>query len=168
MSAKPIVDLTGWDRVRRRLNALSLKVARVGVLASGKGNNPVPDALITMVELAYIHEFGAGRIPSRSFIRDGLLANTKDLALIQAKLVGNVISGRMTEDQALGLLGVWGATTIQNYMTQGPHIPPKLADSTLAARRRFSSNNTTIPGDRPLVHTGQLVQSISWEVKAWA
>jgi hypothetical protein len=147
-----------WDAIMRHARAHSQRGreshVKVGVL-SGGGKSA--DGL-SMVELAAIHEFGAPRagIPERSFIRAAMRANESEYRAVAARLSGAYVTGKISYQRALELLGVWGATAIKKYITAGSNIAPPLQAATV--QRKGST--------RPLVDTGQLVNAISHKV--WA
>jgi hypothetical protein len=163
-----------WRQLQARLKKLGKQDAgvKVGVLdASGEHSGG-----ISMAELAAVHEFGSrvveqdlvagregtkqpnnttARIPARSFIRATFVKNKDELNKMVAKLAAGIVNDKIGVDKALDLLGLWGAKAIKRYIT-GTRIPPPLAVATI--KRKGSS--------RPLVDSGQLVGSISWQVVA--
>lgn len=166
--------MAGKGRVRlddRALRKLERELERrknahvmVGVLASRGGGQKHPDSDLSMVEIAAIHEFGspAAHIPQRSFIRSafekrGVRGEFNRLA---RKLAKGIITGRLPVSQALGLLGEWGVAKVRARMAEG--VPPPLAASTLAKRRRVQKGKAG--SDKPLIDTGRLRQSITYEV----
>lgn len=148
------------DKVWRALVAkigkqLATSEVRVGVLAS-EGGNETRDG-ISMLELAAIHEFGspAAGIPERSFIRATLEDPTAVHAqrIMMGKAAKAVIEDRLSADQALNLIGLWGVKRIKARIVGG--IDPANAASTIA--KKGSS--------KPLVDTGRLLNAINHEVK---
>lgn len=142
-----------WDELRRKLKKAGKAgaVVKVGVLASAGAH----DGDISMVELAAIHEFGspAAGIPERSFIRSTFRNNRELLAKFLLRTAKAVLSDKLSVEDALGQLGLWAVSQIKRTIT-AHDIPPPLKASTVA--RKGST--------KPLVDTGQLVNSISWEV----
>jgi hypothetical protein len=67
-----------------------------------------------------------------------------------------VVEGRTTASSALDALGMLVANAVKNTIARGPHIPPPLAESTVAKRKKRS--------DRPLSDTGRLKDAIAWIV----
>jgi len=155
------VDVQINDKRWRELVAkigkeMANKGVRVGVLAE-KGGNEDRDG-ITMIELAAIHEFGsqAAGIPERSFIRSAFEGSTSEHAqrIMMGKTIKGVIEDRMTPDQALEMLGLWGVSRIKKGIKAG--IDPANADSTVA--KKGSS--------KPLVDTGRLLNAINHKVES--
>lgn len=147
-------DTRPWDALRERLAAAQGKSVRVGIVGAA-ANQSHGDSEHTNAEIGLFHEFGTRTIPERSFLRSTLRDPTRieEFKALQARLLGAVLDGKMTADRALGLLGAWAAGAIQATITQSD-IPPPLKPETVA---RKGSN-------KPLVDSGQLVRSISWEV----
>lgn len=155
------VDKRVWVKLLKRITRSRARV-RVGVLQSGDGGTVHGE--ITMVELAAIHEFGAPKanIPERSFIRRTFIDNRGELKQMQAQLARAIITGGkgvnqhttgMTVRGAMEILGTWGAAKVKNTISQ-TDIPPPLKEATIAAKG----------SSKPLVDTGQLLQSITYEV----
>jgi hypothetical protein len=141
----------------KRLAAEGLEV-KVGILGDTDKNERT-DGPLTNVEIGAIHEFGGGNVPQRSFLR-----STVDLKQAEyRRLINNGLRKMVTHrggslrDGAMRLLelvGMKAAADVKARITEGAGIPPPLAPSTIA--RKGSS--------RPLVDTGQLLNSISWKV----
>jgi hypothetical protein len=154
--------MPGDDRVWRQIMrhaAMKTPEAReshvkVGVLAS-KGGKADHDG-ITMIELAAIHEFGspAAGVPERSFIRRTFKEKERELSRVCAALARDYITGKVSLERALNQLGAWGAAEVKKTVTVGDGVPPPNADST---KRRKGS-------DRPLVDTGRMIDSVTWQV----
>ena len=120
----------------------------VGIIDAGiHGEGPY-----TTAQIGFVHEFGAGNIPERSFIRSTLHTDRKEFLALSKKLLKEVASGNMTMDQALGLLGELGRDKISQKIVK-ISSPPN-SPATITAKG--SSN--------PLVDTGQLKNSITWEI----
>lgn len=148
------VDDKAWKELRRHLKKLEREGAhvKVGVLASSGTH---AESGISMIEIASVHEFGSPSIgvPERSFIRAGIQEKRDDLVRILNGLAKGIVQDKITVDEALQKLGLWGANAVKRKITSSD-IPPPLKASTVA--RKGST--------KPLVDTGQLVNSISFEV----
>lgn len=154
--AKPGQDTRVWDKLRKKLDRIKTTHVKVGVLQS-KGGGESTESGATLVDIATIHEFGApvAGIPERSFIRRTFKDKKKDLAKLTARLAKLIVEDKKTVQQALEILGAWGAAEVQKTITSGAPIPPPLQPGTVLAKG----------SSRPLVDTGRLVQSISWDVE---
>lgn len=130
----------------------------VGVLRSSgvykKKKDRKKGEQVTVAQLAAIHEFGTtdGRIPERSFMRSTIDSNKGQLESLMKKLVGKIADGAMSKDKALGVIGQWLADKMVAKIDSG--VPPPNAQSTVD--RKGSS--------QPLIDTGQLKNSIDWEI----
>lgn len=113
----------------------------------------------TVVDIAVAHEFGAGRVPERSFIRDTIDAQAKKYRAylnkgIDQELAQTVQSGSVpAQSLTLKRLGLMVKGDIQKRIAQG--IPPPNSPATIA--RKGSST--------PLINTGQLRASIDYELR---
>ena len=152
---KTRIDDRAWRKMTARVGELSAAV-KVGVLASTGGDARHPDSDITMVELAAIHEFGspAAKIPERSFIRSTFRDKATLLGAVMGKLARGVVAGTMQPERALAILGEVGAAEVKKTITEGAGVPPPLKPETVARKG----------SDRPLVDTGRLLDSITYEV----
>ncbi len=109
---------------------------------------------LSLLEVAIIHEFGAGPVPARSFIRATLDEKRGEILTLQVALAQQVLLGKITPEQALAQLGAKVASMCQARIVAG--IAPPLAASTL----RRKKGKTT-----PLILTGQLRSSITYAVE---
>ena len=154
MAARMKINDRKWREVLGRVKRLDGAHVKVGVLSS-KGGDADHGEGITMVELAAIHEFGspAAGIPQRSFIRRTLV-DAPWLPQFTAKLARGVVELKVTETQALGILGEKAVLEIKRTITDGAGVPPPLAEATIAAKG----------STRPLVDHGRLLGAISYSV----
>ena len=117
-----------------------------------------PRAPITVAQIAAIHEFGSSdgkHPPQRSFMGSTLDVKDYQLRLLLTKLLGKVVDGDMPQGIALGLVGQQCVDWFRAAITAG--LKPALSAATLA---RKGAGKTT-----PLIDTGQLIGSISWELR---
>lgn len=146
----------GWDKL---MSQFSLKKGganvSVGYLRSGAVHKSEKGKTITMAQLAAIHEFGSsdGRIPERSFMRSSITQNKASLKKLIDSLTGQIVDGKISEIRALGIIGQTVKQNMQAKIRSG--LTPPLKPETI--RRKGSS--------KPLIDTGQLINSIEWEVK---
>jgi phage gpG-like protein len=147
---KIIKDINGkaFDELRARLKAEHSKI-NVGVPGSQKETDGTPVALI-----AAVHEFGspAQGIPERPFLRTTIQENRGKYVQLNRRNLVAVLNGKMTVEQALGQLGEVAKGDVQLHIASGTFAPLKAA----TIKRKGSMS--------PLIDTGQLRQSITWEV----
>lgn len=141
-----------WRDLVRRIEGIADKHAKVGVV--GQAADDDHDGL-TNAEIAAVHEFGTedGHIPERSFLRATFRDQRDKLVAMQVKACKAILAGKMDARRALELIGAWGAGAVKMFITRGANLAP-LAPITI--KRKGST--------RPLVDTGQLVNSITFVV----
>ena len=139
----------GWGALKKRLLGARGHVA-IGVLGSAAA---APHGATTLYDVAAANEFGTSRIDERSFLRATLDINRAKVVAFCKKQAALVVRGDITNDVALEKIGLFVQGLIQERIATG--IPPKNADSTIRAK---GSN-------KPLIDSGQLRGSISYEVR---
>lgn len=92
-------------------------------------------------------------IPERSFLRAGHDAYIDEVMNKASKLVGQVINGKMSEEQLLDFVGLTLSTKIRKYARDV--TSPSNSSATLLTKG--SSN--------PLVNTGNMIEGIYFEVE---
>ena len=134
----------------------------VGILAARQASTTVTSPTISRaggeidnVALAVIHEFGVPQknIPSRPFLRSTFDAKKTEWNALLSRMALGVLRGKLTVEQALGLLGQRASADVKLRITTGNNFVPN-APRTIAAKG----------SSRPLIDTGRLVNSISYQV----
>lgn len=120
----------------------------VGIIDAGQH----PSGDVTVAEIGFIHEFGSGNVPERSFMRSTIQTGKKDIIALQKKLLGQIQAGQIDVIKALGLVGEVFSDMIRQKIVS-IRTPPN-SPRTIATKG--SSN--------PLIDTGQLKNSITYEV----
>ena len=167
-----------FKRLEQIFEAMGRSHVVIGVL---KGAHADDDAGgIKMARLAAVHEFGTKikvtpkmraylhsigihlkkstthiTIPERSFLRSSLLENKELYKRQLAALMKQVVRGEITPDEAYGKLGAFAAGKAQQKIESGNLTP--LHPETVRRRRKNS--------EKPLYDDGQLVQSITWDIR---
>ena len=142
------IDMTVFDELKKRLVGDG-KVVHVGVPEGKKEPDGTSVAMI-----AAVHEYGSPDqgIPERPFLRVAIQKNRlKYVRLNRINLV-KMMHGQMGMEQALGQLGKMAKGDVQAEIKSGDFTPLKEA----TIKRKGSS--------RPLIDTGQMVQSMQWEL----
>jgi len=121
----------------------------VGVIDAGLHE----DSLLTVATIAYANEYGTETIPERSFFRSTIIEVKKGLIALQTKLMKQIVDGKISAEKALGLLGEFLSDAIRQKIVS-LRTPPN-APATLKAKA---------PKTNPLVDSGQLKNSITYEV----
>lgn len=112
--------------------------------------------------LGYIHENGApeANLPPRPFLLPGIRASSGRFSSHLKKAVTALMGGENTKaEQHLNAAGLMAVNAVRRQINQGIGFAP-LAASTLAARRRRGRT-----GEKPLIDTGQLRNSITYAVR---
>lgn len=148
-----------WEAIRALVAQIGRAEVRAGVVGD-KASAPHPDASLTIGELAILHEFGnvdrGGHIPERSFVRKTMRdpAVQAGFAALQARLVGEVLAGRMSRDEALRHLGEFAAARVRETILNH-EVRPEDAPSTIAAKGH----------DTVLLDSSALVDAVGWEIR---
>lgn len=145
----------GYKELLHRMSLAGIRSKRVAVGVLGAKASASHGGGMTNVDVATIHEFGApgANIPERSFIRAGVDEKLITIRKTMVRLSKSYITGKVDLDQTLGIIGQQVVGVIQAKIAS--NVPPPLAAETI--RRKRSS--------RALIDTGQLRQSISYEVR---
>lgn len=145
----------GWKQILREVRANAGKTyVKVGIL-DAKADRKSGGAF-TNTQIGLVHEFGSrdNRIPERSFLRSTFDAKAGAYQDRIKKMCELVTAGKLGFVQGLNLIGAQHAADVKQMITQGgPGNWKKLADSTVAARPKHTTN--------PLLDTGQLRASIT-------
>jgi hypothetical protein len=161
----------GLERLRKRIEALaeSDSYAKAGVIgAKAKEDHPDEEhggKVLNNAQLAAIHEFGTrdGRIPERPFLRGTFRRNRESYRgfLLQVTRDG-VVRGKISLKEALGLLGLKMQADIRNTIQHSIDLVPN-AESTMIRKLKLSTRGS-VSMPRPLIDTGRLLGSITYEV----
>lgn len=144
---KTKVDMSGLKTLKKQLKDVKVKVG----LPKG---TPANKDGVSLIEIGAIQEFGSPskNIPERSFIRVPLDNAKADYFKFVKNQGINILNGKTTTDDAIEKLGVWGQTVIKKSFTNNDWE----ANSATTIALKGSS--------RPLIDSGQLRGSVTWEV----
>lgn len=156
----PTVSISGGQKLRPRLQAMlerlqQRKQVKIGIPT---GSGSTEDGELTMAQLAAIHEFGAGPIPERSFLRVPLRANAEFYVDILEHGLAQVLREELTIGQVYEQIGARAAADSQNAISQG--IAPALKPATVRRKTVDGKKGTT-----PLIDEGRLLESIDYVVE---
>lgn len=145
----------------QRLAHIDASYVKIGILAADfKKEHTGEDGLIeeTLGEIAILHEFGDDKVPQRSFIRSTFHEKRKEWRAFAKDQIRLAMKGSITEKQVLERLGLKIQADIKNRIVAG--IDPPLSRITIMLRfmKRGKASRT------PLIDTGQLLNSINYEV----
>lgn len=172
--------INNLPKLKTSFAKLSKKDVLVGV-PSDTSERKDNEGEMNNATIAYIQDNGspAANIPARPFMVPGIEGCSDKLSGQFKKGAQDIISGNEGAIEAsLTKAGLIAQASIRNKINEG--IPPPLADSTLKARirsgkavkgakaelkSRFEGNPPSMSSAKPLVHTGQLRNSISFVVR---
>lgn len=145
-------DFRRYDKLQKQMEKAGDVVVKVGIL----GGKLRQGEDFTEAELGAVHEFGSPtrNIPARPFMRPTFENKKDEFEKLLGRAAEKIIDGKVTVEQALNIVGMAGANEVKKTITAGAPLKPPLKKATI--KRKKSS--------RPLVNTGRLVNSISWEV----
>lgn len=128
--------------------AKSLKGPDLVKVGLPKGSNDYADGT-SVIMVGTVHEFGspARNIPQRSYLRSTVESNKRSYKDMFKKLSIRIIKGQITKKEALGLVGLQVQTDVRQKITD-------IKEPALKSRE-----------GNPLVDTGHLRQSITYEVE---
>jgi hypothetical protein len=144
--------------VAASIKALANQQVLVGVPSSTAGRTDVP---ITNAVIGYLMEHGSPsqNLPARPFLVPGVRNAMPDVRKRLRAAATTALSGRPDAvDKALHAVGLVAVNSVRKKITDGPFMP--LAPSTIAQRQARGRT-----GDRPLIDTGQLRQSITYVIR---
>lgn len=107
----------------------------------------------TVAEVAQWNHYGTSTIPARPFLTIAMQWHKAELRKTQARLAVGILQSKLTLDQALGLLGQAATNAVKQTIADG--VSPDNAPATV--HKKGSST--------PLINTGQLRGSITYEVR---
>lgn len=137
----------GIDKVLENVMELGGKQVKVGIQA-GSGSHDGVDIL----DIAIYNHFGTRNIPSRPFVSDCFDKNQGQISEAKKRIVYRVMEG-MPASAGLAQLGQWYQDVLKGHIRNGGWVP----NAPATVKRKGSS--------RPLIDTGQLVNSVRWEIE---
>lgn len=166
-----VEDTSKVDEVLKRLEELDSMYIKVGILSSASGEILMianvhefgKDIKVTdKMRGFFLHHFGVSlkkdtkviKIPERSFIRSSYDERKDQVGESGDSLLTKVINGDLAVRSFYELLGETTKNAIKEYLISNVNSPPNTA-LTIAAKHGKSN---------PLVNTGQLVNSIDYEI----
>lgn len=148
MATTKIIRDSGWSRaVKKLFRGYEVTVGiheKEGARDAGG---------ITNADAGFFNEFGTSRIPERSFLRSTFDKGSKVYKDTSKEAAAFVVRTGASLDKALAILGLKVSSDVKEAIRS--RIDPPNAPSTIA--KKGSST--------PLIDTGQLLNSIDFEVK---
>jgi hypothetical protein len=156
---------TGYAKLKKELAEINGAFVKVGFPegssvgspgSPGKTRRKKPkkpwDNMSEVARVATWNEFGVPEknIPSRPFFRNAIDSGSEALSEFKKKIYDQFLLGRMTPKGALDNVGLWMQNRIRQSILKGSWTP----NAPRTKRQKESS--------KPLIDTGQLVNSVSW------
>lgn len=140
----------GWKAIKREVERAQRREVAVGIL---QGSNDSEGASIA--EYATYNEFGTEDVPSRPFMAMSFDENVAAINSDFQRQSKRLVTGEVTAEQALTIIGQKHAGRVQNTIT-GRNILPALAPSTIAAKKGST---------KTLVDTGAMTNAVQIELR---
>ena len=137
---------------------MAKKHVLVGIPSSENGRN---DGSIGNAALGAIHENGSGvrNIPARPFLKPGVAAAADQCAKLLKSAAQNAFTDKSAIDKGLNAAGLVAQASVKKRIVSQEGFTP-LKAATLAARKRKGAK-----GEKALIRTGQLLNSITYVVR---
>jgi hypothetical protein len=181
MTIKTRVIDKGWKRILQSVKKMH-KGARVKVGFMHQ-EGTYEDSDVTVVDVAIWNEFGTETIPERPFMRQTSQKMQPRMEQLSEKLLIKYIEGKTSIDSALDVMGLTMVSAYKNAInnwTSPPNAPATILQKARKAGRakiesdikrrtkkgesRESAEKSAMAGyDNPLVDTGQMMQSVTYE-----
>jgi hypothetical protein len=144
--------------VLRTVQEMASKRVLIGIPAEKAARKGDP---ITNASLGYIHENGspARNIPARPFLKPGVEQAAPKCAAVLGKFAKTAFNNPSDIDKGLNAAGLIAQTSVKKRIVSGEGFAP-LKEGTIAARKRSGAKGT-----KPLIRTGQLLNSITYVVR---
>lgn len=166
-SLKTIDKDRGWNKIKEQMRLAKKSFVNVGVLSDAGKYQPHSDlktkrthySSANIADVATFNEFGhlvrggSYFVVPRPFMRTSYDEGMATLMPFIAFNFGKIMDGKLTTEQALKKIGTFHKGQIQKKIASGPWAPN--APSTIKSKR----------SKKPLIDSGQMRQSISFEVK---
>lgn len=138
--------------LQKKMEALAKKSVVVGIPHS---ENSRKGEDLSNIELAYIHEFGCAvrKIPARPFLITSIRDNSSKVSSFFSKQVKAYLNSEQTVDGAYSMVGEVAESLVKDRFGSSLLTPN--------SKRTIKEKKS----NKPLIDTGQLRQSIKYEVR---
>ena len=157
MSIKPgqIVEKDmGYDALMDAIKSSSKELIRVGLPESVGSKRVGEGGRQTLAYIAAINHFGARKIPPRPFLTQTLYQKREEIAKAQRQALLSIITFKSKPKVAFSKVGAIAASLVKRGITIG-----KWKGNAESTKRKKGSS-------KPLIDTGRLRASITYEVKS--
>ena len=149
------------DKVASLLSAIQGMASKQVLIGVPAEKTPRKGDPITNASLAFIHENGSGvrNIPARPFLKPGVADVSERCANVLAAYAKNVLTDKAALDKGLNAAGLIAQAAVKKRIVSQEGFTP-LKAATIAARKRKGAK-----GEKALIRTGQLLNSINYVVR---
>lgn len=153
-----IITRDNAKNVIAAIQDMAKKHVLVGIPSSENGRN---DGSIGNAALGAIHENGSGvrNIPARPFLKPGVAAAADQCVKVLKSAAQNAFTDKNAIDKGLNAAGLIAQASVKKRIVSQEGFTP-LKAATLAARKRKGAK-----GEKALIRTGQLLNSITYVVR---
>lgn len=153
----------GWKRIMRELRRLDGASTKVGIIEGTQRDPLEGDTETDMVKVAIYNEFGTEKngkehIPPRPAHAQAFDTHKGTMERAITKGYNDVLEGRATVPQALGLIGLRFQTFVKNQIAEFTTPPNAPATQREKGRKKQLPPGTMV--DNPLEDTGQMRESV--------
>lgn len=142
----------GWKQIQKELKLIQGAYVKVG-FPSEKSKKHQGQSGVDVAAVAAFQEYGTEHIPARPFMVQTFEKNRQEVKEFVEKEQAKIYDGKQTTEQSLNRLGNFYKGKIQKTIRNGEFAPN--ASGTI--KQKGSS--------KPLIDTGQMRQSVDYEVK---
>jgi hypothetical protein len=152
LKSTKVID-RGWNRILRDAKRIQGSYVKIGILSDAGQYDPA-EGSENLADVATTNEFGSadGKVPSRPFMRQTFDRKIGDLKSFIESLKKSIWTGRLSVRQSLGQLGEKHVGHIKRAIKNREFL--ENAPATIARKG----------SDTPLIDTGRLWQSLTYEI----
>lgn len=153
------LELKGFEAFKKALLDLKKRLQKaeaevlVGITEQVASEQKSGADGLTVLDIAAIHEFGLGNVPSRSFIEGYVVENVDALHKMVQSRLKLFYDDKITETQMLNQLGLYASNGMKARISNG--IAPELSSVTIKNKGGK---------EIPLIDSGQLRASITYRI----
>ena len=156
MSVKIVKDDT--KRILSAISSMTEKEVLVGIPSKENHRN---GSARTNSEIGYINEKGSPlqNIPARPWLVPGVESATKKIIGVLERSAKKAVVEKGAIEKGLNAAGIIAQSSVKNYIRKGENFKP-LSDATLKSRK-----SKGFLGEKPLIETGQLINSVTYVIR---
>lgn len=151
--------------IAKKMEELAKKEVVVGIPSGSKARKD--NGGITNAELGMIHEFGSPDkgIPERSFIRSTFAEEADNIGQLMTVKVKGLLNNKGSVNDVYSVIGKYVKGRVVEKITDGQFTPNKDETLNRKLKRISKKKRKAKDANKPLIDTGQLRASITYEVR---